>query len=170
MTGPTALADPVGVTVVHVETACEMLAACEAALPVAIAVCAAAVSDWKVAVPAEHKIKKDKSAPPPPLMLVENPDILARLSRHPTDRPRLVIGFAAETEHLVENAVAKRARKGCDWIVANDVGPGTGTFGGTHNTVQLIRGDGVEAWPALPKDEIARRLAEAVACALETAP
>ena len=170
VTGPTALADPVGVTVVHVETACEMLAACEAALPVAIAVCAAAVSDWKVAVPAEHKIKKDKSAPPPPLMLVENPDILARLSRHPTDRPRLVIGFAAETEHLVENAVAKRARKGCDWIVANDVGPGTGTFGGTHNTVQLIRGDGVEAWPALPKDEIARRLAEAVACALETAP
>lgn len=170
VTGPTALADPVGVTVVHVETACEMLAACEAALPVAIAVCAAAVSDWKVAVPAEHKIKKDKSAPPPPLMLVENPDILARLSRHPTDRPRLVIGFAAETEHLVENAVAKRARKGCDWIVANDVGPGTGTFGGTHNTVQLIRGDGVEAWPALRKDEIARRLAEAVACALETAP
>jgi phosphopantothenoylcysteine decarboxylase/phosphopantothenate--cysteine ligase len=171
VSGPTDLADPPGVTAVHIETAREMLAACEAALPVAIAVCAAAVSDWRVAVTAGHKIKKDGDGVPPALALVENPDILATLSRHPSLRPRLVIGFAAETEDVLANAIAKRARKGCDWIVANAVGPGTGTFGGSDNTVHLIRADDrVEAWPPMAKDAIARRLAVAIAEALECPP
>src|SRR5690606_36327643 len=134
VSGPTNLADPAGVSVVRIESAREMHEACFAALPVDVAVCAAAVADWRVARAADQKMKKDGSGPPQ-LELAENPDILASLSRAGEKRPRLVVGFAAETENVVEHARAKLARKGCDWIVANDVSPATGTFGGADNTV-----------------------------------
>ncbi len=165
VTGPVAMADPAGVETVHVESAREMLAACEAALPADIAVCAAAVSDWRAEQTAGQKLKKESSAPPA-LSLIENPDILATLARS-ARRPSLVVGFAAETENVVANAQAKRLRKGCDWIVANDVSPATGTFGGDANRVHLIRDDGVEDWPRLAKDEVAHRLAGRIAQALE---
>jgi phosphopantothenoylcysteine decarboxylase/phosphopantothenate--cysteine ligase len=139
-----------------------MLAACEAALPADIAVCAAAVADWRVDGAGDRKLKKDGGGPPA-LALTENPDILATLSRPGERRPALVVGFAAETGDVLAYATAKRARKGCDWIVANDVSPGTGTFGGSDNTVHLIRADGVESWPTMAKDAVAARLAEAVA-------
>ena len=161
--GPTRLDDPVGVRVVHVETAVEMLAASEAALPVDIAICAAAVADWRVAAPAHEKLKKAEGDAAPSLMLVPNPDILASLARRLDHRPRLVIGFAAETEKLIDNARAKRLKKGCDWIIANDVSSGTGVFGGDANVVHVIDGDDVESWPKLAKDEVARRLAERIA-------
>jgi phosphopantothenoylcysteine decarboxylase/phosphopantothenate--cysteine ligase len=164
--GPTAEPDPPGVQVVHVESARDMLAACERALPADIAVCAAAVADWR-AEAAPQKLKKKNGAPPPALKLVENPDILASLSKPGNRRPRLVVGFAAETEKVVEHATAKRARKGCDWILANDVSPATGTFGGDTNTVHLIDEAGAEAWPPLSKREVARRLAERIAAFLE---
>ena len=166
MTGPVALADPPGLETVHVESARDMLAACEAALPADIAVCAAAVSDWRAERAADRKLKKEGKAPPA-LSLTENPDILATLARS-ARRPALVVGFAAETENVVANAQAKRAKKGCDWIVANDVSAATGTFGGDANRVHLIREDGVEDWPRLAKDEVARRLAERIAQALES--
>jgi len=140
-----------------------MLAACRAALPVDIAVCAAAVSDWKVAEPAEQKLKKSKGAAPPTLRLAANPDILASIAAAGNKRPRLVVGFAAETENVVENAATKRLAKGCDWILANDVSPGTGTFGGQENTVHLVSADGVEHWPTLSKQAVAERLAERIA-------
>jgi phosphopantothenoylcysteine decarboxylase/phosphopantothenate--cysteine ligase len=143
-----------------------MLAACLAAGAVDVAVCAAAVADWKAAKPADAKIKKKAGAPPPALELTPNPDILATLSQPGPQRPRLVVGFAAETENLVANAVDKRTRKGCDWIVANDVSPATGTFGGERNTVHLVTADGVEDWPTLSKDEVAGRLAERIATQL----
>jgi phosphopantothenoylcysteine decarboxylase/phosphopantothenate--cysteine ligase len=162
VSGPTAEPDPKGVRVVRVETARQMLAACEAALPVEIAVCAAAVADWRVPDEAGQKMKKTGNGPPA-LNLVENPDILARLSARNADRPRLVVGFAAETESVVEHATRKRMKKGCDWIVANDVSPGTGVFGGGRNTVHLIRADGVESWPSLDKAEVAARLAARIA-------
>jgi phosphopantothenoylcysteine decarboxylase/phosphopantothenate--cysteine ligase len=162
VSGPTRLPDPAGCRVAHIETAREMLAACEAALPADIAVCAAAVADWRVDGAGDRKLKKDGGAPPA-LALTENPDILATLSRPGERRPALVVGFAAETGDVLAYATAKRARKGCDWIVANDVSPGTGTFGGSDNTVHLIRADGVEAWPTMSKDAVAARLAEAVA-------
>ena len=165
VTGPSHEPDPPGARVVRIETAREMLAACQAALPVEIAVCAAAVADWRVADAAGQKLKKTGGAPPS-LNLVENPDILATLSRPGPLRPRLIVGFAAETEHVVEHAKAKLARKGCDWIMANDVSPMTGTFGGTRNRVQLVRTDAVEEWPDLSKDEVAARLADRVAAAL----
>ena len=165
VTGPVAMADPAGVETVHVESAREMLAACEAALPADIAVCAAAVSDWRAEQTAGQKLKKESSAPPA-LSLTENPDILATLARS-ARRPSLVVGFAAETENVVANAQAKRLKKGCDWIVANDVSPETGTFGGDANRVHLIRDDGVEDWPRLAKDEVAHRLAGRIAQALE---
>lgn len=165
VTGPVALADPPGVGTVHVESAAEMLAACEAALPADIAVCAAAVSDWRIERPAGRKLKKQGTGPPS-LSLTENPDILATLARS-ARRPALVVGFAAETENVVANAQAKRLKKGCDWIVANDVSPETDTFGGDANRVHLIRADGVEDWPLLAKDEVARRLAARIAQALE---
>ena len=158
ITGPVALDDPVGVRVVHVDSAAEMLAACMAALPADIAVCAAAVSDWRVATEAPEKLKKDGSGPPA-LTLAENPDILQTLAQAENRRPGLVVGFAAETENVVENAVAKRQRKGCDWILANDVSPETGTFGGDSNTIHLVHADGVEDWPRLSKLEVADRLA-----------
>jgi phosphopantothenoylcysteine decarboxylase / phosphopantothenate---cysteine ligase len=161
VSGPTSEPDPPGVRVLHVETAREMLAACEKALPADIAVCAAAVADWR-AEAAPQKLKK-KNGPPPTLKLVENPDILASLSKPGNRRPRLVVGFAAETEKLIEHAQAKRAKKGCDWIIANDVSASAGTFGGDANTVHVIDEAGVEDWPPLGKREVAARLASRIA-------
>jgi phosphopantothenoylcysteine decarboxylase/phosphopantothenate--cysteine ligase len=166
VSGPTRLADTQGVAVLHVETAAQMLAACEAALPADIAVCAAAVADWRVATAATQKLKKTGDAPAPVLQLAPNPDILATLARHARHRPRLVVGFAAETEDLIAHARAKLAKKGCDWILANDVSPGTGIFGGDANTVHVVDAAGVEPWPPLSKDEVARRLAARIATAL----
>ncbi|MFN3626390.1 MAG: bifunctional phosphopantothenoylcysteine decarboxylase/phosphopantothenate--cysteine ligase CoaBC [Parvibaculum sp.] len=163
VSGPTNLPNPPGVSVTRVETAREMLAACEAALPADIAICAAAVADWRVASDAGQKLKKQPGEQAPALMLVENPDILATLSQLKTNRPALVIGFAAETEKVIEHAVAKRARKGCDWIVANDVSPATGVMGGDLNTVHLISREGQEDWPLLPKQAVAERLARRIA-------
>lgn len=162
VSGPTRLSDPPGCRVVPIETARDMLAACEAALPVDIAVCAAAVADWRVAGASDRKLKKDGGGPPA-LALTENPDILATLSKAGERRPTLVVGFAAETGDVVAYATAKRARKGCDWIVANDVSLGTTTFGGADNTVHLIRADGTESWPTMGKDAVAARLAAAIA-------
>lgn len=166
VTGATALEAPRGVHVVQVETAAEMLAACAAALPVDVAVCAAAVGDWRVANRTEAKIKKTGRAPA--LDLVENPDILAALSGRGGDRPRLVIGFAAETDDLVANATAKLRRKGCDWVIANDVSGGA-VFGEDENRVHVITGGAAEAWPRLAKDEVAERIAARVAAHLDAA-
>jgi phosphopantothenoylcysteine decarboxylase/phosphopantothenate--cysteine ligase len=166
VSGPTDEPDPAGVAMVKVETALEMLAACEAALPVDAAICAAAVADWRVASLANGKVKK--TGAPPKLELVENPDILATLSHH-RRRPRLVIGFAAETENLIQNATAKLARKGCDWILANDVGAGSAVFGGAENTIHLVSNAGVEDWPTLPKEAVAERLAQRIAAQLGAA-
>jgi phosphopantothenoylcysteine decarboxylase/phosphopantothenate--cysteine ligase len=168
VTGPTAEAVPAGVKAVPVESARDMLAACEAALPADVAICAAAVSDWRAADQAGQKMKKAPGEGPPALALVENPDILASLSGRSNDRPALVIGFAAETENVIANAKDKRARKGCDWIVANDVGAGTGTFGGDDNTVHLITAGGVADWPTMSKTAVADRLADAIARHFET--
>jgi phosphopantothenoylcysteine decarboxylase/phosphopantothenate--cysteine ligase len=161
VTGPTREHDPTGVEVVHIETAREMLAACENALPADIAVCAAAVSDWRTAQEADQKIKKDGTAPS--LSLTENPDILRTLSQPGNDRPRLVVGFAAETGDVIEKATPKRTNKGCDWIVANDVSPGTGTFGGNDNQVHLITKSGSESWPEMSKQDVATTLARRIA-------
>jgi phosphopantothenoylcysteine decarboxylase/phosphopantothenate--cysteine ligase len=163
VTGPSDENDPPGVEIVRVESAREMYDACMAALPADIAVCAAAVADWRPAQADESKIKKQAGAPPPRLEMVENPDILRALSAAGNQRPGLVIGFAAETDDIVENATAKRDRKGCDWIVANNVSPATGTFGGDSNTVILVAGTGVENWPTMRKTEVATRLAERIA-------
>jgi phosphopantothenoylcysteine decarboxylase/phosphopantothenate--cysteine ligase len=165
VSGPVNLADPPGTRVAHVETARDMLNAVEAALPADIAIFAAAVADWRVEHAASHKIKKDGSAPPP-LALAENPDILATVARAGSRRPRLVIGFAAETTDVIEHAKAKRLRKGCDWIVANDVSPGTGIMGGDTNVVHLIQADQVENWPRLDKDAVAERLVLRIARAM----
>ncbi|UEM21209.1 bifunctional phosphopantothenoylcysteine decarboxylase/phosphopantothenate--cysteine ligase CoaBC [Skermanella mucosa] len=162
VSGPTREPDPDGVAMVHVESARDMLAACQDALPVDVAVCAAAVADWRVRAMSSQKLKKD-GGHLPALELAENPDILATLSRPGRMRPGLVVGFAAETEKVVAHARAKLARKGCDWIVANDVSPSSGTFGGTSNTVHLLRGDTLEDWPPLSKEEVAQRLAAAIA-------
>jgi phosphopantothenoylcysteine decarboxylase / phosphopantothenate---cysteine ligase len=164
--GPTREPDPPGVRVVHVVSAREMLSACEAALPMDVAVCAAAVADWRVDAAAQ-KLKKQKGALPS-LKLVENPDILATLSNAGNRRPRLMVGFAAETENLIENAKAKRLKKGCDWILANDVAATSGTFGGDSNTIHLIDAAGVEDWPPLSKRDVADRLAGRVADFLAT--
>ena len=158
--GPVSLATPPGVTRVDVGTAGEMAAAVDRALPADVAVMVAAVADWRVA-PAAQKVKKGEAAPM--LALVENPDILATLARSPA-RPRLLVGFAAETERVVEHAVAKRQRKGADWIVANDVSGDV--MGGAANAVHLVTADGVEDWPRLPKEQVARRLADRIAAAL----
>jgi phosphopantothenoylcysteine decarboxylase / phosphopantothenate---cysteine ligase len=167
VSGPTSEPTPPGVTLVPVETAAEMLAASEAALPVDVAIMAAAVSDWRVAGISAQKLKKNGKGPPN-LRLVENPDILATIASRSNDRPALVIGFAAETENVVANARAKRQRKGCDWIVANDVSPGTGTFGGDRNTVHVVDADTVEDWPAMTKREVAERLAARIAATLSS--
>ncbi len=161
VSGPVAIPDPAGMDVRHVETAREMLAAVEAALPADIAVCAAAVADWHVTEEAAQKLKKTGNGPPE-LHLAENPDILLKLSAPGPARPKLVIGFAAETEHLQAHAAAKRARKGCDWIVANNVG-GTGNMGGDSNEVTLITADCAQGWPKMTKTELAGRLAERIA-------
>jgi phosphopantothenoylcysteine decarboxylase/phosphopantothenate--cysteine ligase len=161
VSGPTNEPDPPGVKVVRIETAREMLAACEAALPADIAVCAAAVADWRVDT-ADAKLKK-KPGTLPTLKLVENPDILATLSKAGNRRPKLVVGFAAETEDVVANAQAKRVKKGCDWILANDVSPASGVFGGENNTIHLVDGNGVEDWPAMSKRDVGDRLARRIA-------
>ena len=166
VTGPAAVPPPAGVDVVRVETAVQMQAAVQAALPADAAVMAAAVADWRVANAADRKMKKDGSGKAPALEFAENPDILAEVSKPSPQRPRLVVGFAAETDHVIDHATAKRARKGCDWIVANDVSPGTGIMGGAENAVTLITSSGAEDWPRLPKDEVARRLAARIAEAL----
>jgi phosphopantothenoylcysteine decarboxylase/phosphopantothenate--cysteine ligase len=164
VTGPTHEPDPPGVTVRRIESAREMAAACQAALPVDVAVCAAAVSDWRPAAEAGQKLKKNgDEAPAPRIELVENPDILAGLSEPGNRRPALVTGFAAETENIVEHARAKRARKGCDWILANDVSQGAGTFGGAENTIHLVSAEGEEAWPRMTKTAVAERLAARIA-------
>jgi phosphopantothenoylcysteine decarboxylase/phosphopantothenate--cysteine ligase len=165
VSGPTEEPTPAGVTLVAVDTAEEMLAASEAALPVDVAVMAAAVSDWRVDTVSPQKLKKDGKGAPS-LRLIENPDILARIAGRHNDRPALVVGFAAETENVVGHARAKRTKKGCDWILANDVSPGTGTFGGDRNRVHLIDGDGVEDWPLMTKREVAARLADRIAATL----
>ncbi len=161
VSGPVAIGDPEGVEVRHVESAGEMLAAVRAALPADIFIAAAAVADWRVAAAAAGKIKKGSGSPQ--LTLVENPDILAEVARLQHGRPPLVVGFAAETENVVDQAQAKLIRKGCDLILANDVGPAGGVFGGTRNTVHLVTREGVESWPTLDKDEVARRLVRLLA-------
>ncbi|MDH5748339.1 MAG: bifunctional phosphopantothenoylcysteine decarboxylase/phosphopantothenate--cysteine ligase CoaBC, partial [Rhodospirillales bacterium] len=167
VTGPTQLDDPPGLKVVHVVSALEMLSACQAAGAVDVVVCAAAVSDWRTEKEADAKIKKESDpATPPSLQLVENPDILRTLSAKGKHRPKLIVGFAAETEKVTENAQSKRHAKGCDWIVANDVSEAAGTFGGDSNTVHLVTGDKVESWPTMSKREVASRLAQRIAGAL----
>ena len=166
VTGPVAVPDPAGAVVRRVETAAEMLAACEAALPADVAVCAAAVGDWRVLVPAPSKLKKAPDREPPVIQLAANPDILATLSAAGPRRPQLVVGFAAETDAVLEHAGGKRVRKGCDWIVANDVRPETGVMGGDVNQVHLVTADGIEHWPLMAKTDVAARLADRIAAVL----
>jgi phosphopantothenoylcysteine decarboxylase/phosphopantothenate--cysteine ligase len=165
VTGPTQEFDPPGVAVIHVETAQQMLDACQTSLPADVAVCAAAVSDWRPKSAGNQKIKKNGA--PPKLTLAENPDILKTLATAGNERPRLVIGFAAETGNVIAKAKPKLLAKGCDWIVANDVAPGTQTFGGSDNTVHLITADDVESWPRMSKmavaDQLASRIADTIA-------
>jgi phosphopantothenoylcysteine decarboxylase/phosphopantothenate--cysteine ligase len=172
ISGPVDLDDPRGVTVRRVESARDMLHRVEATLPVDIAIFAAAVADWRVANEGEQKLKKTASGMPP-LQLVENPDILATISKLADKRPPLVIGFAAETEHLIDNARAKLARKGCDWIVANDVSPATGVMGGDRNTVHLLTREGaeinVDSWPVMTKEQVAAALVARIAKTVEKA-
>lgn len=166
ISGPVTEPAPQGVDVTSVESAREMLAATEAALPADAAIFAAAVADWRTASETDSKIKKDGSGIIPDLKLTENPDILATICKG-ANRPPLVVGFAAETDDVIANATAKRIRKTCDWIVANDVSPETGVMGGDRNTVTLISADGAEAWPEAGKDEVARRLVARIADYLE---
>ena len=166
VTGPASHPPPAGVALRRVETAAEMMAAVRAALPADAAVMAAAVADWRVANAAGSKMKKDGSGRPPALEFVENPDILATVAQLPEGRPPLVVGFAAETDDVIAQATAKRLRKGCDWIVANDVRPETGIMGGAENAVTLVTAEGAESWPRAAKAEVARRLAARIAEAL----
>jgi len=170
VSGPTELPDPAGVTVIRIRSASDMLRACQRSLPADVAVCAAAVADWRAVKAAPRKIKKRAGQPPPPLVLAENPDILATLSVPGPARPRLVVGFAAETDKVVFHAREKRRKKGCDWIVANDVSPATGTFGGDANTVHLVTNDGVEDWPRMSKHDVAEALAARIARAFGPRP
>ena len=165
VTGPASVPPPEGVEVARVETACEMLRAVKAALPVEVAIFAAAVADWRVAGASTRKLKKSARGAPA-LDLAENPDILATVAGMSAGRPRLVVGFAAETDNVVDNATVKRARKGCDWIVANDVSTETGIMGGAENAVTLITADGAENWPRMGKAAVARQLAGRIARAL----
>jgi phosphopantothenoylcysteine decarboxylase/phosphopantothenate--cysteine ligase len=166
VTGPATAPRPMGATVVEVETAVEMMAAVEAALPADAAVFAAAVADWRVVSAAGSKMKKTPGGGPPALELAENPDILASVAQRGAGRPRLVVGFAAETHDVVANATAKRLRKGCDWLVANDVRPETGIMGGSENAVTLITDAGAETWPRMSKRATAEALADRIARAL----
>lgn len=163
VSGPTTLSPPLGVETIAVETAAEMRDACLASLPCDVAVFAAAVADWRPAQVAPEKIKKANGAPPPAIALATNPDILAEIADLAEKRPELVIGFAAETADISANAAAKRNAKKCDWIVANSVAPGTGTFGGSTNTVSLITDDGEDRWPAMDKVAVAARLVHRIA-------
>jgi phosphopantothenoylcysteine decarboxylase/phosphopantothenate--cysteine ligase len=163
ISGPVTLADPAGARVVKVQTAEQMLEAVEKALPADLAVFAAAVADWRVVAAAGQKIKKSKDGGAPTLALAENPDILKTFAKRGPDRPALVIGFAAETENVIAYAQKKRKDKGADWIVANDVSPQTGTFGGDRNTVHLITAEGVTSWAPQSKDAVARLLVEQAA-------
>ncbi|MFY2823608.1 bifunctional phosphopantothenoylcysteine decarboxylase/phosphopantothenate--cysteine ligase CoaBC [Ruegeria sp. MALMAid1280] len=165
VTGPADVPPPDGVQVVSVETAQQMSDAVDAALPVDAGVFAAAVADWRVASASDKKLKKSRDGLPV-LEFAENPDILKRVSHMDKSRPTLVVGFAAETDNVIEHATAKRGRKGCDWIVANDVSPATGIMGGSENAVILISDDGAEEWPRMGKDEVAKRLARKIADAL----
>ena len=162
VSGPVTIPDPAGVTTVHVERASEMLDAVLGALPADVAVMVAAVADWRVESTQVEKIKKQPGEAPHPLRLAENPDILKTVGHHAL-RPALVVGFAAETQDVEQNARGKLERKGADMIVANDVSPTTGIMGGTRNSVRIIARDGVEDWPELPKEEVAARLAALVA-------
>ncbi len=162
VSGPVSIPDPAGVTTVHVERAEEMLSAVLAALPADIAVMVAAVADWRVATSADEKIKKAPGEGPPTLALTENPDILRTIGHH-AQRPRVVVGFAAETQTLIANATRKLESKGADVIVANDVSPATGIMGGTRNEVRLVSHAGVEDWPDMDKDAVADRLARRIA-------
>jgi len=165
VSGPVNLPDPSGVKTIHVETAEQMLNASEGALPADAAIFAAAVADWRVATEARQKMKK-QDGKLPALAFAENPDILASISRHSNLRPRLVIGFAAETENLIDNARAKLLKKGCDWIVANDVSTGTSTFGGASNEVHIVSANGVESWPMQSKEAVAAGLVKKIALTL----
>jgi len=169
VSGPVSLADPPRVTVIKVESARQMLAEVERVLPVDVAVFAAAVADWRVAEPGAQKLKKSAGGAPA-LHLVENPDILATVAQRKSKRPSLVIGFAAETERVIENARAKLDRKGCDWIVANDVSAATGIMGGDRNSVHLVTRDGVESWPNEDKQDVADKLVARIAVTLAAAP
>ncbi|MGE4047378.1 MAG: bifunctional phosphopantothenoylcysteine decarboxylase/phosphopantothenate--cysteine ligase CoaBC [Acetobacteraceae bacterium] len=163
VSGPVTVPDPPGVSVLHVETARQMLEACQSALPADIAVFAAAVADWRVVNAAEGKIKKQPGMAAPVLELEPNPDILATIAADGPRRPRLVVGFAAETDDLMANAQSKLRRKNADWIVANDVSPATGIMGGEENAVHIVTASGVEDWPRIRKAEVARRLAARIA-------
>jgi phosphopantothenoylcysteine decarboxylase/phosphopantothenate--cysteine ligase len=165
VSGPVTIPDPSGVTIVHVESARAMFDAVERALPADCAVFAAAVADWRVAEAGREKIKKAKGKTPQ-LSLVENPDILATIAQRKAKRPPLVIGFAAETQNVIDNAKAKLARKGCDWIVANDVSPETGIMGGDRNAVHIVTRAGVESWPPQSKDAVAQALIGRIAATL----
>jgi phosphopantothenoylcysteine decarboxylase/phosphopantothenate--cysteine ligase len=166
VSGPVSIPDPAGVTVHHVETAREMLEMCQAALPADVAVFAAAVADWRVANTAASKIKKALNSEPPTFELVPNPDVLASIAAEGPTRPRLVVGFAAETDNLIANALTKRQRKNADWIVANDVSPASGIMGGKENAVSIITAEGVETWPRVEKETVAKRLADRIAITL----
>ena len=163
VSGPVNLPDPPGVTVVHIETARDMLQAAERVLPVDVAIFAAAVADWRVAQASGQKIKKKAEQATPELALVENPDILSAIAHRKPQRPDLVIGFAAETENVAAYAKAKLASKGCDWILANDVSPQTGIMGGDRNTIQLVTAKGIEPWPPQSKEDVAAMLVVRIA-------
>ena len=166
ISGPTNLSDPIGVTVRRVGSAVEMFEACKKELPADIVVCAAAVADWRALHPTDKKIKKNGVVPT--LELTQNPDILSSLSQSISNRPRLVVGFAAETGSVVDKALDKLARKKCDWVIANDVSVGTQTFGGTKNTVHIVDQNGIENWPEMSKESIGDRLADRIANHLNT--
>jgi phosphopantothenoylcysteine decarboxylase/phosphopantothenate--cysteine ligase len=167
VSGPVTVADPPGVKTIHVESAREMLEAAEHALPADVAIFAAAVADWRVAQAGSQKIKKKAGEAAPALSLTENPDILSTIAHKKAGRPKLVIGFAAETENVAENAKVKRVRKGCDWILANDVSPSTGIMGGDSNTIELVTADGVDSWPPQTKEDVAAMLIEHIVAALK---
>ena len=166
ISGPVNLPDPAGAKVVHIETARQMLDAVEATLPADVFISAAAVADWRVANEGNQKLKKDASGATPALHFAENPDILATIARRAANRPRLVVGFAAETEKVIEHAREKLARKGCDFIVANDVSPASGVFGGERNAVHVVTLDAVVSWPEADKDAVARALIAHIATLL----
>jgi phosphopantothenoylcysteine decarboxylase/phosphopantothenate--cysteine ligase len=168
VSGPVNLPDPAGLSVIKIDTARQMFEAVEQSLPADVAIFAAAVADWRAENPSARKIKKEPDRTPR-LALTENPDILSSIAHRKSGRPRLVIGFAAETDEVVANARAKLARKGCDWIVANDVSPASGVMGGDSNTVHLVTAESVESWPPQGKDEVACKLIARIAAALDGA-